>query len=270
MSIAPPRLALNSNSAVPFTLADVSLVGAPTTSPIARGNIEGTSIDATNKSLVHSCDFVNDLVKSIGLKKFLKAIMKWVREGIRSIMRTLGAFDRTGAVSQIINQLKSFAEFVRYIQKEYIEPMNDFLKYVLAVITKIRAIIQWILSLPAKLLALLKVCLMKLLKTLANIFADAWAESKLEVPIEDVGKGFSELVSAIKDASSAVGDLLKESTKTLSLVAGIGASATVGLLVPVSQDQVNEANKIIKDYTGSLPAGLQTPDEIKHNRTNPV
>jgi hypothetical protein len=270
MTTAAPRLATNSSSAVPVTVNDVPVVGGPTTSPIARGNVEGTSIDATNNSLTHSCDFVNDLKKSIGLKKFLKAIMRWVREGIRAIQRFLGLSDPSGSFSQLINMLKSFAEYVRYIQKEYIEPINDFLKYVLAVITKIRAIIQWILSLPAKLLALLKECLMKLLTTLANIFADAWAESKLDVPSQDVGKGFSELASAVKDAGSAVSDLLKESLKSVSLVAGIGTSATVGLLVPVSQDQMNEANKIIKDYTGNLPAGLQTPDEIKQNKTNPV
>lgn len=270
MSIPSPKLATSTNSAVPVTIYDVPAIGGPTTSPIARGNIEGTSIDATNKALTHSCDFVNDLKKNIGLKKFLKAIMKWVREGIRAIQRLLGFSDPSGSFSQLINMLRSFAEFVRYIQKEYIEPLNDFLKYVLAVITKIRAIIQWILSLPAKLLALLRDCLMKLLKTLANIFADAWAESKLEVPGADVGKGLEELGAAIKDAYNATKDLLNSSLESVSLLVGIGTSATVGLLVPVTSAQINEANSVITNYTGSLPQGLQTPDEIKQNKTKPV
>jgi hypothetical protein len=69
--------------------------------------------------------------------------------------------------------LKAIAEEIRYIQKTYIQPIIDFEKYVLAVIVKIRAIVQWILSLPARILQLLYTCLTNLLKALANIFTDA-------------------------------------------------------------------------------------------------
>ena len=312
MSIPSPVLATSSASAQPTLVNDVPRAGGPTISPYARGNIAGTSIDATNNNLVHSCDFVNDLKKSIGLKKFLKAIAKWIREGIRAIMRLLGLSDASGSFSELINMLKSAAQFIRYVIKEYIEPINEFLKYVVAVLVKIRAIIQWILSLPAKLLKLLADCLTKLLKALGSIFADAWAETAevtpsytvgtqtfddgssiqtfedgsqlitdtdgnttaIDAPSDvastDIGKDYQELAAAIKDAGSAASDLLKASAKTVGLAAGIATSATVGLLVPVSEAQVTEANKVIKNYAGSVPAGLETPADITQKKSNPV
>ena len=312
MSIPSPNLAVSSVSATPKLAGDVPAAGGPTISPYARGNIAGTSIDATNNSLVHSCDFVNDLKKNIGLKKFLKAIAKWIREGIRAIMRVLGLTDPSGSFSELINMLKSVAEYIRYIQKEYIEPIIEFQKYVLAVIVKIRALIQWILSLPAKLLRLLQECLTRLLKALVSVFVDAWASSAettpsytvgtqtfddgssiqtfedgsqlitdtdgnfsaLDAPSDiasgDFGKGFSELAAAVEDTANAASDALKATGQVIALGVGIATSATVGLLVPVSEAQVLEANKVIKNYTGSVPDGLQTPANLSQKKQNPV
>ena len=56
----------------------------------------------------------------------------------------------------------------------------------MAVFVKIRAIIQWILSLPAKLLAMLSECLTQLLKSLGQIFIDEWA-STAPLPPPEVG-----------------------------------------------------------------------------------
>ena len=312
MSIPSPNLAVSSVSATPRLVGDVPAAGGPTISPYARGNIAGTSIDATNNSLVHSCDFVLDLKKSIGLKKFLKAVAKWIREGIRAIQRALGLTDPSGSFSVLINKLKEIAEDIRYIQKEYIEPIIEFQKYVLAVIVLIRALIQWILGLPAKLLRLLQECLTRLLKTLVSLFVDAWADSApaapsytvgtqtfddgssiqtfddgsqlitdtdgnftaLDAPSDfasaDFGKGYSELATAVQDTVSAAQDALKAAGQVVALGIGIATSATVGLLVPVSEAQVDEANKVILNYTGSIPEGLQTPANLTQKNKTPV
>ena len=73
MSIPSPVLATSSASGQPALANDVPRSGGPPISPYARGNIAGTSIDATNNNLVHYWYFVYDLKKSIGLKKFFKA-----------------------------------------------------------------------------------------------------------------------------------------------------------------------------------------------------
>jgi hypothetical protein len=312
MSTKPPNLATDSTSAKPRLANDVPATGGPTISPYARGIIAGTSIDATNNSLVHSCDFVNDLKKSLGLKKFLKAIAKWIREGVRTIMRVLGLSDPSGTFSELINMLKSVAEFIRYIQKEYIEPLIEFAKYVLVVLVKIRALIQWILSLPAKLLSLLRECLTKLLTALVGVFVDDFSStaekiSSYTVGIQkfadgssiqifddgsqlitdvagnltslgpssdiasgDIGKGFSELTAAVQDTLNVTSDALKATGASIALGAGIATSATIGLLLPTSEDQVIEANKVIKNYTGSFPPGYPAPADLIQNNTIPT
>ena len=249
-------------SAVPTNPNDVPKVGDPTTPVFSRGgeNIIGTTIARRNNQLVHSCDFANDLIKHIQLKKFLKSIARWVREGIRKIMQVLGFTDASGAISSIINALKKLAKELKYIKTEYIDPIIEFQKYVLAVIVKIRAIIQWILSLPAKLLTLLRDCVLRLIKSLVKMFTDEFSGSTGEASqIGDLGKDFQELAAAIKDVAVSGGELLKAGTTVVALAAGIAVSGTVGLLVPTSEAEVIAANATIVNYTGSLPAGLAVP-----------
>jgi len=243
---------------------DVPTFGVPDISPNARSgeNIKGTTIHRRNKSLIHSCDFANDLKKSIYLKKFLKSIARWVREGIRKLMQFLGFSDASGSFSSIINALKKLAKELKYIKTEYIDPIIEFEKYVLAVLVKIRAIIQWILSLPAKLLALLAACLLKLLKSLVQMFVDAWKEAGAELgQSADAGKSFEELSGAIKDAATAAGELLTATSTAAGLAVGIAVSATVGLVAPVTEAEVTAANKTITNYSGSVPAGLEVPSD---------
>ena len=263
MIIPQPILSTGDNIS-PSTAADGPAIGGPTypSTPAARGDVSG-SIASTNASLIHSCDFVNDLKKNIGLKKFLKAVAKWIREGIRKIQQLMGFSDPSGSFSETINMLKSAAEYIRYVVKEYIEPIIEFEKYVLAVIVKIRAIIQWILSLPGKLLTLLRDCLAKLLKSIASLFADAWAEAGTELGIQstDTGKGFEELSAAVKDTVAAAKELLTASTTAVGLAVGIAVSGTVGLLAPVSESDIAGANKTITAYSGSVPSGLEVPKD---------
>jgi hypothetical protein len=255
-----PVVATSSVSAKPGNANDVSAIGLPTQSPQTRGDVSG-SINSTNQQIIHSCDFANDLKKNIGLKKFLKAIAKWIREGIRKIQQLLGFSDPSGTFSETINMLKSAAEYIRYVIKEYIEPIIEFEKYVLAVLVKIRAIIQWILSLPGKLLKLLQDCLSKLLKSIASLFADAWAEAGNELGVKstDVGKGYEELGAAIKDTAAAAKELLTATTTAAGLAVGVAVSGTVGLLAPVSEADIAGANKTITAYSGSVPSALEVP-----------
>lgn len=255
------NVATGTTSAVAGNPNDVSKIGTPTISPATRGVLANGSIAVTNSSVIHSCDFANDLKKNIGLKKFLKAIAKWIREGIRKIQQLMGFGDPSGSFSETINMLKAAAEYLNYINKEYIQPIIKFEKYVLAVLVKIRAIIQWILSLPAKLLKLLQDCLTKLLKSLASLFADVWKEASAEVPLlsSDAGKGYEELGAAIKETATAASDLLKATTVAAGLAVGIAVSATVGLVAPVSEDDIAGANATITEYTGSVPNALEVP-----------
>ena len=79
-----PILATNTASAVPGNSKDSSAIGYPSLKPHTRGDVSG-SISATNAQLIHSCDFSISIKKNMALRKYIRAIAKWIREGIRKI-----------------------------------------------------------------------------------------------------------------------------------------------------------------------------------------
>ena len=207
------------------------------------GIVEGTIVDNLNSQISHVCDFSLDIQKNIGLKKYIKAISRFIRDGIRAVKLKLGFGDSSGVIFTIIEELKAAAEFVRYIQKEYIQPVLDFQKYVLDVVVKIKKLIQWILSLPAKIFAMLKDCLTRLYKTIASIFSDAWNEATAEEAADFAAQNptsdliteppgtpeegsFAELRDAVSDLNRARNELTQEVETVVKDTVTILASAT--------------------------------------------
>jgi hypothetical protein len=244
-----------------------------TTAKGATGNVEGTTIDKLNYEIDHACDFVSDTKRFIGLKKFIKAIAKEVREGIRAIMRALGMTDPTGSLSTEVNKAKSYAEELNRIKKEYLDPVIEFQTYVLAYLVKIRSMVTWILSLPARILKLLQTCVSKLLKSLANAFTDGLKEAAAEVPLsEGTAAGTSQITSTIKETQStikAAQGVVKAATKIVAGTAAIAVSATAGLVTPTSAADLKNANTIIKNYEKSTPtidqSSASTPSQSNSN-----
>jgi hypothetical protein len=233
---------------------DTPQSGEPSSTPsCAFGRVDGTIIDATNKKRSHVCDFISEMQKNISLKKYTKAIGRFIREAIQKIMKLLGLSDRTGKFSYIINKLKAFAAELKRINKEIIQPIIDFEKYVLAYITKLRALIQWLLSLPAALLKLLADCLARLLKLIGSIFSDIISEATSGLGGTDGEGGFSDLVAAAKEAAQATGETISKVTEAAALAIEIPIAATAGILVPVSQSELDAANTTIQQYTSENP-----------------
>ena len=62
----PQPVLSTGNNISPSTKADGPIIGGPSypSTPAVRGDVSG-SIATTNNKLIHSCDFANDLIKSI-------------------------------------------------------------------------------------------------------------------------------------------------------------------------------------------------------------
>lgn len=207
------------------------------------GIVEGTIVDNLNSQISHVCDFSLDIQKNIGLKKYVKAISRFIRDGIRAVKLALGFGEPTGIIFTVIEKLKAAAAFVRYVQKEYIQPVLDFQKYVLDVVVKIKKLIQWILSLPAKIFAMLKGCLTRLYKTIASLFSDAWNEAAAEEAADFAAQNptsdliteppgtpeegsFAELREVASDLNNARNELTQEVETVVKDTVTILASAT--------------------------------------------
>lgn len=237
-------------------------VAGPTTPKNSRGDVKGTLIDSLNYDLAHACDFVTDLQKNIGVKKLIKSIAKTIREGIRTIKRALGLSDASGTFSSAVSKASSIAEDLNYIRKEYIEPVIEFEKYVLAKLVLIRQMIQWILSLPARILKLLQDCVTKLYKAIANIVKDSIAELNAEeaagTPAGTTENGLSSIVKDAKSTLAAGKELLKSTLTAVTLAGGIATSATAGLITPVSAGEVKGAQTLITNYEKEQPTIAQS------------
>jgi hypothetical protein len=233
--------------------------GQPTTPPLARGIVANTAVSQANDNLAHVCDFVSEMQKNIELKKFLKSIANKIREGIRAVMRALGFTDATGQYSWLIDKLKSFARELKRIQKEIIQPIIDFEKYVLSYITKIRAMIQWILSLPQRFITLLRECLDRLLALVGNVFSDFMAE----LSPGGVGQNVQDLIAASKEATNEISKTIQLASVAVAGAVAIPAAATAGLLLPANQSELDEANKTIAAYISTTSSTIPQPEQNK-------
>jgi hypothetical protein len=239
------------NAPVPTQVNDGPTPGNPTIPAGARSITANTMVGFSNDNLAHVCDFVSEMQKSINLKKYFKSIAQQIRKAIRAVLRALGFSDATGEASWLANTLKSIAREVNYINKQILQPIIDFERYVVAYIAKLREMIAWILSLPAKFLALLQDCLARLLKLIGSVFSDIGA---------GLSQGFSEGPSdydqIIKEAKELAGAAENTVRLTATAVAGavnVAGSATLGLLIPASQAELEAANNIIQAYESSTP-----------------
>lgn len=230
--------------------------GKPTLAPLAREVVANTAIDQANSKLSHVCDFVSEMEKNINLKKYTKAIAKQIRDAIRAVLRALGISDATGEASWLATTLKAIAREVNYINKQILQPIIEFEKYVLAYIVKLRAIIAWILSLPAKFLAILQDCLARLIKLIGAIFTDIGAGLS-EGFASDGNKQFDEIIKEAKNLANEASATVKSAITAVAGAVNIVASGTVGLLVPTNQAELDAANATIKDYEAPAKPAVQ-------------
>lgn len=289
---ADPPVLGKEGTVTPVNSGDTTQVNAPTTPSTARGIVKNTTLNQMNNSLAHMCDFSQDIKKSVTLKKYIKAIAQAVRKGIRAVKRLLGLGDSGGVTSTIIQKLKAIAEEIRMFIKEYITPIQKFMKDVVGYIKWATATVQWILSLPAKFITLLAGCLKKVIAAISSVFKDALAEAAAD----DTGTtnidepGMKELIAQAKDTLKAGGELVSSVVKTVGTVAATAALATTTLsaaaksvpgastlttsqktitATPTSLTDLNNASKSVALVQASNPTSAQVAASVSSATTKP-
>ena len=138
---------------------------------LARGVLQGTLVGDLNNQLSHSCDFILESRKNLKLREFIAAIAKSIKDGIIALSTALG-LDPTGTLAREIAFLRKMTSYLKYIKKNYIDPIIEFQKYVIMYIAEIKRLIEFINNLPAKIKAILQNCLKQLIRLLNSIFTD--------------------------------------------------------------------------------------------------
>jgi hypothetical protein len=175
----PRELLVNINTAIKPTLKqglEDQQAGEITIPRLARGVLTGTLVYDLNNQLDHSCDFVLESRKNLKLREFIAAIASSIKAGIVALSTALG-LEPTGTLARAIAFLRKMTSYLKYIKKNFIDPIIEFQKYVLMYIAEIKRLIEFINNLPAKIKALLQNCLKQLLRLLNSIFTDIVTEA---------------------------------------------------------------------------------------------
>ena len=259
------------NPPKPKEKGDSRIRRTPTTPRSARGVMKDTTIDKMSNRLAHHCDFGINLSRRIGLKKYIKAMLTAVREAVRAIKRFLGLTDPSGVISTIINKVKAIVQEIKYYVNTYIKPIAKFLIKVIKFIGYIKAVIAWILGLPARFLKYLRECLTALISAIGKVFIDTLFES--DGPDSGIGKDIKEIMNDGKEIIKTITTTVALAGRTVAEVESFGnltssrlnrsaSSVTgAGTLTPsqntltqsVTADTANTASVTIKTIASSMP-----------------
>lgn len=181
--------------------------GEPTTPAIAY-SYKGTGIEKCDQNRAHVCDIANDL-------RFKAAIDKIEKLGIFTTVRTTiesatSSASSSAIASQLTSAVKTIRSYVRMI-KEVSDFINEIVMEIASFLQYVQKMIQWVLSLPAYLINMLKKCLAELQDALTNALKFGGAS----------GAG-SELISELKG-------LLKDTTSVATSLQNTAANATATL-----------------------------------------
>jgi hypothetical protein len=242
---------------------DGNTKGNPQQPALALSVVKDTSVGVANDNLTHVCDFVTDIQKYINLKRYTKSIAQEIRKAIRAVLKALGFSDATGEASLVISTLKFIKTEVDYINKQILQPILDFQQYAVAYIAKLRSVLQWIQSLPAKFLAMLQDCLARIVKLISSVFTDIGAGLSEGFSDNELDANeFSNIIKASKELTNSVSTTINSSIKVVAGTVNVVGGATLGLLTPTSQEELKAADAIIANYESK--DNLQT-----YNRSQP-
>jgi hypothetical protein len=217
-----PQLTPQQRELMPQKAAAVALdvPGQPTTAPNIRGNMNGTTTNIANNNRAHVCDISAEMSRAATwVKMQYGVIVEAIRKTIRAVLLALG-FTPDGVSSRLTELAKAIKAEAKKIKK-ILDEVNNAIEVFSRFVTQVQQMIQWILSLPAKALALLKDCLTELQQSLTKSFTDLFTPT-----------GKSSIVSDIRDIASTVKDVASSALTTVNnaVAAATEAAATVTVI----------------------------------------
>ncbi len=152
------------------------------------------AIKKSNEDKTFSCDLSDETkLKILTKKQAVLSAVRWLRDQIASLF----SLDSNSALAQSIRAaVKQLTALLKSIQK-FLTVVNDIILEIAKITAKIRQMINWILSLPARLLALLQECLTHFFNSLSDAFSDS-----LSTSIPGSTNSFTEVSDLIKQAKS--------------------------------------------------------------------
>jgi hypothetical protein len=220
-------------------VADVK--GEPSLPPTARGKVEGTGLNISNNSQSHVCDISSELQKDVAIARAAYGqIMAAIRKAIRAFIASLG-LDPSGEISKLVSLAKALLRELKYIQdiiEEIVELKNIMIEYA----RRVRAMIDYILSLPAKLLALLQDCLSNFLSSIGSALTDLIGIPGLEGIQSD--QDFTELLDTLSEIGDTTKNIIRDSIDVIT----VPAQLVVAIATPASAAEVAAVSETVSSF----------------------
>ena len=232
----------------PYT-GDTPQPGNPTQPQLTSGNIANTSIAASNNNRSHACDTTLFVQRNVSLAAIFEPTIRAIREVIKGILDALGISPGSNG---LIEQIKKIKRYVDDITK-FLAKVQKALDALVVVVKKINDLINYILSLPARLLALFVNCLQELYAELKAQFTDIVKAS--------AGKDDGEsVVGAAKDLLNSTKTLVATAAATATQVTSLPATTISAVMNPsgttlTDAQAANLASSLYSSFNNSKTFG---------------
>ena len=212
--------------------------GFPSTPPLSREVVAGTGVDNSNKSLIHVCDITIETNRFVsGIKREFGLVLAALKELIAKALQAMGFGDPSGLITKFVELAKDIASQIKKIA-DFLTEVNETIAGYLKIVRQIRAMIDYILSLPAKLLAEFQQCLLNLYKSLlAGITAS----------FTDFEGGSTDL-KALQEAVKSIGTEIKAVATQAAVLASTPQQLAAAIVTPTSAAEVDAASKSFANY----------------------
>ena len=179
-------------------------INEPTSARLARGVLDNTLVNRTNNQLSHVCDISADVRLALfQIKQAFGPILDLIRQAVRAIISALG-LEPSGEIRKAIKFLQEIAAEIRKVVDYYNNNIKPYIDLVVKVIRLIRAMIDYILSLPERLRRFLLECLTEFRNAVVSEFRNFI--SGLGDNVDFDRTDFNELITATNDVIRASQD----------------------------------------------------------------
>lgn len=213
-------------------------VGEPANSRLSRGVVANTITSFLNNDLEAACDIRSQIELGIAWAKMKNSeIMQMIKKYIIDFLEMIG-IDFTGLIKMAIQTLKYIQEKLKYIQN-LLKPIIKWGTLTVNVIRRVKAIVEYIKALPARLKKFLEGCLKKIVGGVEAIVKELFNTKNFkDVMIGDLTKEIDATKKEFNTVKSQTADVAK-----------IPKKVNDALTLPSTQSEKTAAQKAIVDFT---------------------
>lgn len=227
---------------IKVTTNETSVVGQPAVSPAFRSK-KPKVMAANDAKRRHVCDITPEVQKSVGwIKSQFGPVVEGIREAIRAILGVLG-LDPSGLMARIKQIAESIIAQLKKITK-ILKEVTDNLNLLVQIARTLRAVVDYILSLPERTRQFLQQCIDKFLKALAAGFTDIFVK-----PITGITSGtFKELKKQFDGITKAAQGLVAQTARLVATPARVMEA----LVTPSSSTDLTAIERQMKGYVNKV------------------